>query len=276
MKLRLVPAAQGFAWVRQGLQALRKQPLGFIGLVGMMVGAALLLLGLPMIGPIITVALMPMAWMGFALATRRVVLGERVTPGVMIEAVRSPGSPRRAFAQLGLAYVAATFVAMLLAEALGPGGEVLREAVQQAQEGNGSLLDHPLIWEDMAWRVGLTLPVSLLFWHAPALVLWARLPVGKALFFSAVASWRNLGAFAVYGLGWLGVLGAAAAFNELVVAVLPVPALSAMVSFAVVLATVAAFYASLYFSVVDCFESPKAQGPQGAASEDRAPAHDPD
>ena len=42
------------------------------------------------------------------------------------------------------------------------------------------------------------------FWHAPALVYWGGQTVGKSLFFSTVACWRNKGAFAVYALDWLG------------------------------------------------------------------------
>ena len=33
------------------------------------------------------------------------------------------------------------------------------------------LVNNPLVQQDILWRVLLTLPVSLLFWHAPALIL---------------------------------------------------------------------------------------------------------
>jgi hypothetical protein len=254
MKLRISPASQGFAWFRQGVQVCLRQPMGFVGLVGMVVASALLLASVPLIGAMVVVGLMPLAWMGFMLATRQVVLGERVMPAVLIEAVRHPDSPRAGFARLGGAYVAATLLVMLLAQWLGPGAEVLAEAMQSAEDAE-ALLDNPLVVEDMAWRLGLTLPVSLVFWHAPALVLWGRLPVAKALFFSAVASWRNIGAFAVYGLSWVGAMFALALVSRLLSSALPVPAIANVLTFAAVLWLAAAFYASLYFSVVDCFES---------------------
>ena len=47
------------------------------------------------------------------------------------------------------------------------------------------------------------LPIAMVMWYAPMLVAWHGLPVGKALFFSLVAVWRNRSAFTVYGLGWL-------------------------------------------------------------------------
>lgn len=259
MKLRLVPASQGLHWVRQGLRITRMQPLGFIGLLGMVLASALLLAGLPVVGPLIVVAAMPTIWMGFMLATRRVILGERAMPSVLIEALRGPEAPRAALLQLGGAYVLATLAVMTLAQWLGPGSDALGEAMDASKDA-GEVLSDPLVLQDMLWRMGLSLPVSLLFWHTPALVLWGRLSVGKALFFSAVASWRNLGAFTVYGLGWAGILLALGLLDRLIHSVLGVPALTNMLAVVIGMAVAAAFYASLYFTVVDCFEAPKQPG----------------
>ncbi len=271
MKLRINPASQGFAWARQGWQVCARQPMGYAGLVGMVIAGALLMAGLPLVGPLLVVGLMPLAWMGFMLATRRVMIKERLTPGVLIEAVRAPDSPRAAFSRLGVAYVAATFVVMLLAQLLGPGAEALGEALENAKEADEVMAD-PRVLQDMAWRVGLTWPLSLLFWHTPALTLWARLPLGKALFFSAVASWRNLGAFVVFGATWLLALIGLAVLTRVVQQVIPLPALANMLTFAGVLWLVSCFYASLYFSVVDCFESPgqnAAEGPDSPIEPDQ-------
>ena len=56
----------------------------------------------------------------------------------------------------------------------------------------------------------LSLPLSLLFWHAPGLVHWHGVPPVKALFFSLMACVRNVGACLVFLFSWLGigVLGA--------------------------------------------------------------------
>jgi hypothetical protein len=51
----------------------------------------------------------------------------------------------------------------------------------------------------------LYLPLSLAFWHAPALVHWHGVPPAKSLFFSFVACGRNFGALFVFGLTWVGV-----------------------------------------------------------------------
>jgi hypothetical protein len=57
------------------------------------------------------------------------------------------------------------------------------------------------MWVAMA----LYLPLSLLFWHAPALVHWHGVPPLKSLFFSLVACMRNFKAFTLFGLAWVGV-----------------------------------------------------------------------
>ncbi len=273
MKLRINPASQGFAWARQGWLVCARQPMGYAGLVGMVIAGALLMAGLPLIGPILVVALMPLAWMGFMLATRRVMRKERIMPGVLVEAVRTPDSPRVAFAKLGAAYVAGTFVVMLLAQLLGPGAEALAEALEKAQDADEVMAD-PRVVQDMAWRLGLTWPLSLLFWHTPALTLWARMPLGKALFFSAVASWRNLGAFVVFAATWLLAMIALAVLTRVVQQVIPLPAVSNMLTFAGVLWLVSCFYASLYFSVVDCFEGAQQEGADPTLTPDQAdPSH---
>lgn len=256
MKLRVVKASQGLQWVRQGLLVGRRQPFNLVGLLGMVACAAMLLIGLPVVGPLIVVGLMPLVWMGFMLATRRVLNKERITPAVLIEPVRTPDSPRRGFAQLGGAYVVATLVVMQLAQWMGPGSEVLGDAFDAAKE-TGDILSNPQVQQDLLWRMVLTLPVSLLFWHTPALVLWARMPVGKSLFFSAVATWRNLGAFALYGAAWAGVVVGVGLFDRLLLSIIPEPAVGSVLTVAMGLWVTASFYASLYFTVVDCFEAPQ-------------------
>lgn len=275
MKLRINPASQGFAWARQGWLVCARQPMGYAGLVGMVIAGALLMAGLPLIGPILVVALMPLAWMGFMLATRRVMLKERIMPGVLVEAVRAPDSPRAAFARLGGAYVAGTFLVMLLAQLLGPGAEALAEALEKAQDADEVMAD-PRVLQDMAWRLGLTWPLSLLFWHTPALTLWARMPLGKALFSSAVASWRNLGAFVVFAATWLLAMIALAVLTRVVQQVIPLPALANMLTFAGVLWLVSCFYASLYFSVVDCFEGAQPEGATAPGEPDQTGRNDQD
>ncbi len=260
MKLKLVKASQGLVWVRQGMLASRKQPLGFVGLFGLMASAAMLLMGIQArLGGLLVIAAMPLMWMGFMLATRRVITGQRITPAVLIEAVRGPDSPRKAFATLGAAYVLGTMLVMQLAQWLGPDPDAL-DAVMEAAKTTTDVISSPLVQQDMLTRMVLTLPLSLLFWHTPALLLWAQLPVSKALFFSAVATWRNLPAFIVYGMAWGGVVTALALFDRALNTLLPEPLVGDLLTLVASMWVIGAFYASLYFTVVDCFEPQQAEG----------------
>lgn len=254
MKLKLVKASQGVVWVRQGLLACRQQPLGFIGLLGLFATTSLVMVvSLDELGAILLLMAAPVMWMGFMLATRRVLTGERITPDVLIEAVRRPDTPRRDFALLGAAYVVAFLIARTLAQWLGPDPDALDELVKHSKD-TAELMANPMMQQSLLTSLLMVLPVTLLFWHTPALVLWTHAKVGKALFFSAVATWRNIGAFAVYGLCWGGLFLAVATVASFIAAILPVPLLANALVMAAIMWVVAAFYASLYFTVVDCFE----------------------
>jgi CHASE2 domain-containing sensor protein len=55
-------------------------------------------------------------------------------------------------------------------------------------------------WDALTISVLLYAPVLMLNWFAPQLVAWHRQPLGKALFFSFFACWRNKWPFLVLGL----------------------------------------------------------------------------
>ena len=257
MNLKLVKASQGYVWMWRGLMIARQQPFNFVGLLGLCVSAALLLIGLPVVGPLLVIGGMPLMWLGFILATRKALQGERFTPGVLFESFKGTDSPRRLLAQLAGAYVMATLLVMQLAQLLGPGAEEVA-AVFETAENAADWVNNPLVQQDMMWRVLLTIPVSLLFWHTPALILWARMSVSKAFFFSIVACWRNLGAFAVYALCWFAVLLVVGLLDRFILSQLPVPFLGTVLGIAGGMWVASAFYASLYFTVVDCFDAPAA------------------
>lgn len=255
MKLRLVPALQGWRWVQQGLLTAKAQPVAFLALVGLVTSGMLLLAILPGLGALLVLGLMPAVWMSFMLATHMATKGQRITPAVLLDPWRMPDAPKQEWVKLGAAYMAAMLLTMQLADLLGPGSEALQLAQEQAKELS-DLVQDPTVQADALWRWGLTLPVSLLFWHTPALVLWGRIPVSKAIFFSAIASWRNLTAFVVYALSWAAVALVVAMVIRAIAMLVPVAMLVEVLVVMIGMWTASAFYASLYFTVVDCFEAP--------------------
>ena len=83
------------------------------------------------------------------------------------------------------------------------------------------------------------------------------MPPVKSLFFSLVACVRNMGAFVVYGLGWLGVFALGGLVTSLLAGLLggSLGAISCiMVGLAMVMATM--LFGSIVFTFRDCFEPP--------------------
>jgi hypothetical protein len=99
----------------------------------------------------------------------------------------------------------------------------------------------------------LYVPLSMLFWHAPALVFWYGLPAGKSLFYSAVACWRNLKAFGVYMLVWMGIFTTSGVLALLLGSLLGDPQLTTAIFMPMALMVAAMFFASMLFTVRDCF-----------------------
>jgi hypothetical protein len=101
--------------------------------------------------------------------------------------------------------------------------------------------------------MGLYVPLSMMFWHAPALLHWHGVPPVKSMFFSLVASWRNFGAFTVYTLAWLSVFLGAGVVLLAVVSLIGEASLAETIMMPVALLMAAMFFTSVYFTVRDCF-----------------------
>ncbi len=258
MKLVVVPASRGWQWARQGLQMCVVQPLGFVSLFGLMATLVMLMMTLQLPGLIAVVVAMPALWMSYMLAVRRVIGGEKITPSVLIEPWKAPAD-RMLWLRLGGLYAAGTLLSTVVAGLLGPDMQDLAKVIEQTAETEGPLSD-PAVVQALLLRLAFTIPLSLAFWHTPALLFWGRVPPTKALFFSVVASWRNLPAFLVYGAVWVGVLVLAGVLLRVISGLIPEPLITNFVLIFMGMWIASAFYASLYFSVVDCFEPPNTPG----------------
>ena len=248
MRLKLVPPRQGALWVRDGLRVFFRKPLAF----------CVLFLIYLLVGPMLMLAVAPLATLGFMIATRQALAGRFPFATVFIEPLREPGAKSWAQIRLGIAYAVAVGLVFWLADSVGGDAfDAVRDAIgggkSTPQELQPLLADPDL---QMAWMI-LAVGVSVLavpFWHAPALVHWGGQGAAKALFFSTVACWRNKGALTVFTLGWGGVIVAFAILSTTIFALLGVPQLAFIAFTPAMLMLTSAFYASLYFSFVDSFE----------------------
>ena len=250
MKLNLVKAIDGANWVRQGVRVFARQPLALGGLFFLFIGAMSVLGLVPVIGGLASLVLLPAATVGLLQATRFVEASKFPLPKVLAVALIGSPSKRAAILKLG-GYYALAFLLSLAVTMLIDGGEFAKLYLL-----GGTLSEETLQNSDIqvAAIVGtvLYIPLALLFWHAPALVYWFDVPPGKAMFFSLMACWKNIGAIAVFFMTWGAVfLGVALSVTLLGSALGPGFLQAAIMPVAMILAAMVTV--SVLFSVRDSF-----------------------
>jgi hypothetical protein len=255
MKLQIVPAKQGLVWVKQGIRTFWRQPLAFTGLFFLFMAWVSVLSMVPFIGAALALLVLPAATLGLMVATEQAASGKFPMPTVMLVAFRAGQQRLKAMMVLGGLY-ALSFLAVMAISALVDGGGFAKVYLANAPITPEVVNDTD--FQTAMWLTTIMyVPLSMLFWHAPALVHWHGVPPVKSLFFSAIACWRNLGAFAVYLLAWAGVFVAGAMLILLISSALGGNDLSAAVLMPGALLMAAMFFTSVYFSVKDCFELPE-------------------
>jgi hypothetical protein len=258
MRLKSVSAAHGVLWVRSGFRVFFDRPLAFAGLFAAFLFGATVLLLLPVVGPLLLLAALPLVSQGFMLATQRALGGTTPMADVFIEPMRSAKPRVAAMVKLGLLYAGASFFIMWMSGVVDGGafGE-LQDALTASTPDQAqieALLADPRLRDGMLVRLILASVMSIPFWHAPALTHWDGQGPAQALFSSTLACWRNRGAFAVFGVTWAVLITLLAliittlftAFDAQ--ALVPMAVLPAGMMFSTV------FYASVYFTFTDCFE----------------------
>ena len=253
MKLNIVPASTGLRWVKLGIVTFVKQPLAMAGLFFMFMALLSVATLVPFIGAALALALLPAATLGLMAATQEATKGKFPMPSILISAFRAGRQRLRAMLVLGALY-ALGFLALMGVSALVDGGQFARLYLV------GGKITEELVLQDgfqaaMWVAMGLYLPLSLLFWHAPALVHWHGMAPGKSLFFSFMACYKNFAAFTMYGLAWAGVFAISAILVSLIATLLGNPMMATVAMFPVALVIVAMFFTSIYFTFQDCFSA---------------------
>ncbi|HEY2928632.1 BPSS1780 family membrane protein [Piscinibacter sp.] len=259
MKLQLASAREGALWVRSAFRIFFRRPVAFCALfVVYMVAAQLLALLWP-VGPVAALMMMPLASLGFMIATRTALEGRFPLPAVFIEPLRSGPRKLRGQLLLGFAYAVAVAATLWLSHAVGGSAfEAIAEALRTGKTSPQSLeplLQDPSLQAGLYLFLGLVALISVPFWHAPALVHWGDQDWTKAMFFSTMACWRNKGAFAVYTLTWLAVILLFALVSDAVFTLFGAPQMVLLAAAPAALMFSTAFYASLYFTFIGCFET---------------------
>jgi hypothetical protein len=254
ISLNVVPARTGIVWVKLGITTFFKQPLAMGGLFFMFMAMISLISQVPIVGAALALVVLPAATIGLMAATQVASEGKFPMPGVLFTAFRAGTQKTREILTLGALY-AVGFLLVLGISALFDGGQFANfylGGAAMTKEIISTTEFQMATWAAMA----LYLPLSLMFWHAPALVHWQDVSPLKALFFSFIACVKNFASMVVYFFIWLAVfslgglvltLVAVATGSESAVSFVMLPA-------ALLMATM--FFTSIYFTFKDSFITP--------------------
>ncbi len=272
MRLRVVPARTGAQWVREGLRLFFKQPLACAGLFFVFLAFGQLASFVPVAGDFVALLVVPAFTVCMMAASRTVEAGRFPMPGLVLTAFRTSPANTRAMLVLGALYAGAVLLIIGFAALANDGANVgdllAAKGIQLDPESLPEAMKDPALQEAMRARMrqmlltsALYLPVLVLFWHAPALVHWYRVPIVKSLFFSAVGVLRNLGAYIVYFMGWMLVSMVAWMGVMMVAGMLGNMGIAAAGLQAVLLTTAVMTMVSLWPTFRDCFEADEAEAP---------------
>ena len=251
MKLNIVPARTGLLWVKLGIQTFWRQPLAFTGLFFMYLAAMSVVTLVPYLGSAIALALLPAVTLGLMAATQEAASGKFPMPTLLLRAFQAGKQQARAMVTLGALY-ALCFLAVMGLSALIDGGQLAKLYLVGGQLSTELVTAND--FQVAMWVATLLyLPLSLLFWHAPALVHWHQISPVKSLFFSAVACLRNIRAFTIYGLAWTGISIAVGLTVVLIGTAFGNAEVMAMLMLPAGLLLAAMFFTSIYFTFKDCF-----------------------
>jgi uncharacterized membrane protein len=197
MKARTVEAGRGWQWIVDGFGLFRRSPLMWIALTVVLVLIWMVSFIIPLLGPLLFNLLFPVLFAGLMLGCKAVESGEALElPYLFAGFKKNP----TALVTVGGVYLVGTIVVvgMIFITA---GGSMLPTVLDKSG-GDMQAVAGALRSMALALTIGfaLYLPLMMLIWFAPVLVVLhelSPLEAMKASFFACLANWL---AFLVYGL----------------------------------------------------------------------------
>ncbi|MDC8786287.1 BPSS1780 family membrane protein [Roseateles koreensis] len=256
LHLQTVPARNGMLWLRHGFKVFQRRPVALAGLFSLFLFASMLMLMVPGAGVLLLLMALPQLSLGFMLATHLVLQNQ--TPSAVVFLLPFKLTPKRRNTQLllGACYALLTLGISLLAGWVDGGSmDQLQQLMADgaAPEKLAEAAANPALLWGAITRLVLAALISIPFWHAPALVHWGGQGLMQALFSSTIALWRNRGAFAYNALLWGTLVMSLGLSASLLAEVLGLAQILPVLGMACGLLLSTVFYASLYFTFIDCF-----------------------
>lgn len=202
MEIRKLNAARGWLWISHSVQLLQRNPLlGIGGALGSML-VVLIALTLPLFGPLIAVALLPVMLAGYMRLCRTLEENERADLSLLLAGFKQH---TRSLVALGaFLLLGMFFISALMVFVGGAGFPALMEQVHGAQDMQ--VLMDALAGADSQVSLAILLGFSLMLvlivaWqYAPILVFFSGIPPWLALQASFLGTLRNIIPYTVYSL----------------------------------------------------------------------------
>ena len=189
MLINSVSAGTGVQWLLGSGRLLRRQPLGLPAMVVVYLMMLLIPAMIPLVGIAISGVLSPFATVGLMQCFRDAAQGRAPSPAQFAQPFQD-SRQRLNLLRLGLVNAALLMAVAVLATLIAPQGET--SSTPQSIE------DLPV--QSLMVQLLLYVPVMVLMWFAPLLAGWHGMTPAKAMFGSAIACGRNVGALLIYGV----------------------------------------------------------------------------
>jgi uncharacterized membrane protein len=197
MEARVTAAGQGWQWIVDGFALFRKIPLMWIALSVVLVLLWMISFVIPVIGPLLFNLLSPVLFAGLMLGCKAVEAGEDLEITHLFAGFQKHAVP---LVTVGGVYLVGTIiiVGIVLATA---GGSMLPTVLSKSQT-DLQTLSAMLRSMVLALSVAMAfyIPLIMLIWFAPVLVVLHNLTPVAAMKLSFRACWINMMPFLVYGL----------------------------------------------------------------------------
>ncbi|MBM3395248.1 MAG: hypothetical protein FJY37_11545 [Betaproteobacteria bacterium] len=197
MNVQKVALGRGWQWVQDGFQIFMRSPLQWIIMSLVIMGAMYLLGMIPLLGMPLICLLSPLAIAGMMAAARALDNGREINVNYLLWGFREGGS-RLVFLG-GVFFVAQLVIGAIVTNLAGPDATQLMSS--------GTMIDPKTITPEQANRlftamaVGMMLmvPVALMLWFAPALVVMDGVSAPQALMLSLRGCLANVIPTMIFG-----------------------------------------------------------------------------
>ena len=224
----VVAIFEGRNWLLHGYNIFKKQPLVWI-LTLLAYWTAMFLFGLiPIVGLLVSLVISPGIAFGFICLAKAIDQNQAVPPRIIISGFT--GSKKFDLILLGFYYCGSLFLIFVLIMVLNDKSVVDLVNNPDSQINSGTQSENFFNLKIMTVLI-LYIPIQMIFWFAPQLVVWGNLNSIKAMFYSFFAVLLNWKSFLTYLLTWVMVMLGISIFIALLISLFKIDQGSLLVLF---------------------------------------------